>query len=350
MWKKRQLRLGVLFLGLCFFASGCAKAPVVSTEAAAELVWPKPPETPRIRFLHTITEPRDIDIKPGLLKKIARFIKGGVQRRITQPYGIKKDPEGRLYVVDTFSKTVHVFDRNNSTYYSFPKKRIEGFLNPIDIAISKQGQVYISDSEAAVIHVFAEHGKRYLKFIGKAELKRPTGLAVNEETQELLVVDTLASRVVVYDQEDMKINRMVGRDTQDKDGFHYPTHITVSKSGLVYVTDALNFRVQVLSPQLEFLKAFGKPGDSPGHFARPKGIATDSEGHIYVVDALFDNVQIFDHDGGLLLAFGSPGHDRGEFWLPSAIFIDDRDRIYVSDSYNQRIQVFQYLKEGARRQ
>lgn len=340
----------MLLLGPCFLALGCAKAPVVATEAVAELVWPKPPETPRIRFLHAITEPRDIDIKPGLLKKISRLIKGGVQTRITQPYGIKKDPQGRLYVVDTFSKTVHVFDRNNATYYRFPKKRIEDFLSPIDIAVGRQGQVYVSDSEAGGIHVFAGHGKRYLKIVGKAELKRPTGLALNEKTQELLVVDTLASRVVAYDQEDMKVKRMVGRDTHEKDGFHYPTHITVSKSGLVYVTDALNFRVQVLSPRLEFLKAFGKPGDSPGHFARPKGIATDSEGHIYVVDALFDNVQIFDRDGGLLLAFGSPGHDRGEFWLPSAIFIDGRDRIYISDSYNQRVQVFQYLKEGTRPQ
>lgn len=343
-------RVTVLFLALSFLASGCAKAPVVSTEAATELVWPKPPETPRIRFLYTIATPQDMHIRPGLFKKIARLVKGQAPSRIMQPYGIKKDSEDRLYVVDVFSKAVHVLDRKNDNYYRFPSKPVEGFVQPIDIAIGKNERVYISDSEAGVIHIFGAHGKRYLKSIGEAELKRPTGLAVNEKTDELLVVDTLASRVVVYDQEDLRLKRTVGKDTEDKDGFHYPTHITISGKGLIYITDALNFRVQVLNSQLEFLNAFGKPGDNPGYFARPKGIATDSEGHIYVVDALFDNVQIFDPEGRLLLAFGSPGHGRGEFWLPNAIFIDARDRIYVSDSYNQRIQVFQYLKEGATRQ
>ena len=125
----------------------------------------------------------------------------------------------------------------------------------------------------------------------------------------------------------------------------FPTDIFVSQDGRIFVSDSLNFRVQIFTPDGKFLNTFGIAGTGPGFFSRPKGIAVDSEGNIYVVDALFDNVQIFDERGNLLMDFGSIGENYGEFWLPSGIFIDDNDMIYVSDTYNKRVQIFRYLKE-----
>ena len=103
----------------------------------------------------------------------------------------------------------------------------------------------------------------------------------------------------------------------------------------------MNFRVQILDRDGNFIGSFGKHGDATGNFARPKGIAVDSRGNIFIVDALFNSVQVFTREGELLYYFGSHGSDNGEFILPAGISIDDNDYIYISDTYNNRIQVFE---------
>jgi DNA-binding beta-propeller fold protein YncE len=106
----------------------------------------------------------------------------------------------------------------------------------------------------------------------------------------------------------------------------------------------MNFRVQALTPDGQFVDSFGKLGTQTGTLNRPKGIAADSEGHLYVVDALFETVQVFDVDGRLLYYFGSTGAKPGQFQLPTGISIDNRNMIYVADSLNRRIQVFRYQR------
>lgn len=346
----RLTRLGAGCALLAGLVAGCATSMPASVPApAVERVWPEPPETPRIRLLQIITTPDDVGVRPNVFQRFLGFLKGEAPTPIMRPHGLEVDAAGRLYVIDAHYRFVHVFDGGGTRYYSFPAQPVEGWDQPIDLALGAGGRVYVSDSAAGRVHVFAEHGEKYLTSFGGPPLKRPTGLAYRAAANELLVVDTLASQLLVYDADSLALKRAVGKETEGPDGFHYPTHIALARDGTVYVTDGLNFRIQVLSADLRFLKTFGAAGDNPGHFSRPKGVAVDSDGHVYVVDALFDNVQIFDRDGRLLLAFGSPGAAAGELWLPNAIFIDARDRIYVSDTYNQRIQVFQYLRAGSGR-
>lgn len=337
----------VVTLFVVVLVSGCAQQAVMVEDAdERDLVWPQYPEVQRIRYLYSISSAEDIDIKPGFFQKILNFLKGDEQKNIVRSFGIRKDEEGRLYVVDKFHQKVHVFDKKHETHYMFPETSIEEFKNPIDVAVGMNGQVYVSDSESNRIHVFSDGGKRYIKSIGAGKLKRPTGLAVDEKNHRLLVADTLASSLVVFDERDFKVVAVIGSESGEKDGFHYPTNIALGKNGHIYVTDSLNFRVQVLDQKFQFIQTFGSAGDGPGYFSRPKGIALDSEGNIYVIDALFGNVQIFNPAGQLLLSFGKSGFRPGEFWLPNSIFIDNEDHIYISDSYNQRLQVFQYLPYG----
>ena len=121
------------------------------------------------------------------------------------------------------------------------------------------------------------------------------------------------------------------------------TELKLFFSKFAYVSDTLNYRVQIFSSNGTFLRMFGTHGDRPGSFAHPGGIATDSQGHIYAVDKQYENVQIFDHEGNILMAFGAEGNAPGDFWLPSGIFISPDDHVYIADSFNKRIQVFEYL-------
>jgi len=324
--------------------SGCAgraEAPA----AHPEIFWPNPPAVRRIEFVRAVTKPADLNIRPGIWKRLARYIVGKSAASIVSPYGMATDSRGRLYVVDTFLRRVHVFDGAGNRYYSFPENS-PTLASPVGIAIDKTGGVYVSDSKKGVVYVFGDHGRKFLAAVGDGIFKRPTGIAVNLLTGELLVVDTLQSRIYRFDLSSRSLKGSFGADGAVEGMFHYPTNICVTRNGDIIVSDALNFRVQVFSRKGRFRFAIGRMGNSPGTFSRPKGVASDSDGNIYVVDALFDNVQVFDKDGRLLMAFGDHGTGYGGFWLPTGLYIDDRDRIYVSDSSNRRVQIFRYLKEG----
>lgn len=310
-----------------------------------EIVWPKPPEIPRIRFVDSVSKPEDLGIRSSGFRRFLEYFAGKtVRKAMVAPYGIETDSSGRIYVVDSFLKRIHLFDPVKKRYRWFPKKKTR-LLSPIDIAIDdKRGFIYVSDSTEGVVRIFQGAGKVYAGEIGRGLFKRPTGIAVNQTASELLVVDTVEETVFRYALDDHNFKGLFGGSGKAKGRLHYPTHIFVTAEGIIYITDALNFRIQAFSSKGEFMMTFGSIGQGPGYFARPRGVATDSDGNIYVVDGLFDNVQIFDKKGRLLMAFGSSGHAYGEFWLPTGIYIDPNDRIYVSDHYNKRVQIFQYIK------
>lgn len=332
-----------------FLASACAAPEVanintLSAEQDSGLVWPQPPQNPRIKFLRTISGPADIGIKRSWFRKTMDNILGkketvGVMLR---PYGVFADAN-RIYVTDPGISLLHVIDLTEKQYFQIRKPRKEMLISPIGIAVDEYANIYLTDSALKKVFVFDKKGK-FLREIGSSELfLRPTGIAVNED--RIYIIDTIGHKIFVFSKKDGKLLFRFGKRGTGKAEFNYPTNIFIGRDGLLYITDSLNFRVQIFDRAGNFISAFGKQGDGSGDFAQPKGIAVDSEGHIYVADAHFDNVQIFDRAGNLLLSFGNTGRKKGGMVLPAGVFIDDRDRIYVADSYNNRIQIFKYLKE-----
>lgn len=339
-----------LTISLVTALAACSQQPARPEIAPGSLAWPPPPLQARIVYLHEIRTPEDFGVGTGFLQSLSRAIIGSEERDIGQPYGLAVARDGELLVVDNAYNAVHRLDPQDGKYSRIPRKPMAGFRNPVNVALGSDDRVFISDSVSGLVHVFTNRGDRYLRSIGEGILQRPTGLAVNPLTNELLIIDTKLSQIAVFDETTLAFKRSIGNQnsgSMNTPSFHYPTNISVSSEGTVYVADSLNFRVQVLDSALNPVTEFGKAGNAPGNFSRPKGLATDSDGHVYVIDAIFDNIQVFAPDGSLMIAFGRPGKNAGEFWMPNAICIDDQDRIYVSDAFNQRIQVFQYVKAGS---
>lgn len=349
---ERDGKIGRYATALCLAASllfslaGCFKGAVPEKKATPALLWPDPPEIPRIHFVGAVSRPGDMGIGNGVFRNFFRYLAGSSDTPMVNPHGAAVDAAGRLYVVDTFLRKVHVFDPGGKRYFAFPEKG-PPLVSPIGVAVDeKRGRVYVSDSAQGAVKVFTSDGGKPAGEIRGGEMGRPTGIAIHAAKDELLVLDTVHSAILRFSLADHRLKGIVGKEGEGDGSFHAPTHIAVSRSGNILVTDSLNYRVQVFDPEGRFLRGFGAPGDGPGTFSRPKGVAVDSDENVYVVDALFANVQVFDKEGRLLMAFGKHGQRFGEFWLPSGIFIDGRDMIYVSDSYNKRVQIFQYLKDG----
>lgn len=344
MFFNRRNLFFVLLL-LLFGVLGCAGHSPLLMQPAGELIWPGGEETPRIRYLTAIYGPEDLQISKNVFLRFWDYIVGREKSRLVAPYGLFSTSDGKLYVVDTFSRKVLLFDVVEGKFTVFPDED-NPLISPIDIVADEEtGRIYISDSTEGVIRIFDDPVEGGFFEIGRGLLKRPTGVAINHITGELLAVDTKLSTLFRFDLRDHSVQGQFGDKGVQPGQFNNPTHICIAHDGSIIVTDALNFRVQIFTATGEYQTSFGLAGDSPGHFARPRGVATDSDGNIYVVDALFDNIQIFNKEGALLLAFGTSGKGPGEFWLPAGIYIDNSDKIYVADSYNKRVQIFQYLKQ-----
>jgi DNA-binding beta-propeller fold protein YncE len=331
-------------------ATGCGGKPGPIFPAPAQpLVWPAPPEAPRVRYVGQLATSQDLrpsqQFGQGMGEKL--FGKRPVRSMLT-PYAVCTDGADQLFVADSNAQVVHVFNLRTRKY----ARRVPGaeprrFAQPVGIAHDGPGgtgRLYVADSAAACVYIFDREGYT-LRIVRGDFLRRPCGLAYDARRRLLFVADTLLHQVIVLSRDGQFVTRLGQRGTAPGQ-FNFPTNVALDSQSRLYVSDSLNFRVQQFDPQLSHLRTIGQKGDLPGYFSQPKGVAVDSQDHLYVVDANFEAVQIFDGDGHLLLSFGQEGRGAGEFWLPSGVFIDPSDRIWVADSYNRRVQVFQYLAEA----
>ncbi|BCR03992.1 hypothetical protein DESUT3_10610 [Desulfuromonas versatilis] len=336
----------VLNLLSCLLLCGCAPfASGPGEEAAPALQWPPPPLPARIVRVGEIDDYRLFTRKPTLWTKVVDLLSGGEPARLVRPYGIHSDGNGRVLVADTGGSRVLDLDTARGRYEVLTGTEEGTLKTPIAITGDGLGHYYITDSSRGMVFRYSP-GTGVLAKFTKGHLLRPTGIAFNRHNQHVYVSDTAAHQVVAFDLAGIERFRIGTRGSAWGE-FNFPTDLFVDNRGQVFVTDSLNWRVQVLTPEGQLVTQFGRSGDSMGYFAKPKGVAADSEGHIYVVDALLGSVQVFDDEGQLLLTFGTHGRRDGEFWMPSGICIDQNDRIYVTDTYNRRIQIFQYVPQHA---
>jgi DNA-binding beta-propeller fold protein YncE len=329
---------------VCLFALLCLAAcsttslePLAEPDQRAEIVWPKPPDSPRIKFVNMFQNADDLGLHKSFSQKIGKFFVGQDERGMDRPYAIAVNTN-LTAVADPSLGVVHLFDRKRNSYRLLRKVGEQLLATPIGVVLGGN-KLYVADSELQKVFVLNSHFRLVMTLEG---FKRPTSLAYDPVLNRLYVTDTLEHKIRVFDQNGEFLYEIGGRGLQDGQ-LNYPSHVTFAKNRL-FVNDTMNFRVQIFNQDGQHLSTFGEKGNGLGFFIQPKGIAVDSEGHIYVADAIANHIQIFDQNGKLLLNFGQAGNGPGEFQMPTGLAIWN-DTIYVADSYNHRVQVFQYLPE-----
>jgi len=311
---------------------------------AEEIVWPPPPDEPKIKWVRSIEKLEDVGVKKGFFSKLADLLFGEEKKKMIKPFGSFIKGE-KLYFTDTGSNSIFIFDFREKSVRVIDRIGDYQLTSPIDIVVDDQGRIYVSDSVLGTVFVTNEDGD-FLGKIGGDILIRPTGLALDPERKRLYITDTLKGSVYVISLKNKKLIMRIGKMGSNPGQFNRPTFLTVDREGNIYVSDSMNARIQIFSPEGKLITMFGERGTTIGSFANPRGIAVDSDGNIYVADTLLSAIQIFNKKGQLLLVVGYYGTDRGEFAFPVDISISPDDYIFVSDSYNMRIQVLRYLKGG----
>lgn len=196
-------------------------------------------------------------------------------------------------------------------------------------------------------------------------LVNPRAVAIGPNG-ERVIVDTGNHRIVVLDASGnetavfgslCELGRGADGGCVDPDGagslqlgdgqLNEPWGAAVDLEGNIYVSDTWNGRIQVFSPEGEFLRKWGifnttggELGDANALFG-PRGIAFDLDGNLLVADTGNKRIVRFTPTGAEVDQMGGGGVIAGSFDEPTGVAVDPADgSIYVADAWNRRIQKF----------
>jgi ABC-type multidrug transport system ATPase subunit/DNA-binding beta-propeller fold protein YncE len=257
------------------------------------------------------------------------------------------------------------------------------FPAPRSVTCGPNHENYVLDKGGRVL-VFSDSGTLLRKWdMPDARNGNPEGACVFLDGR-IAVSDTHYSRVVFFNH-DGKVVGMLGSAGHGPSQFVYPVCVTQDPHGNFYVGEyGGNDRVQKFSVDGKFLLQIGRCGTGPGEFERASGVVWHS-GLLYVADSFNNRIQIFSDTGefravfgardehidlgypyalalgpqsddlfvieystarvsrfdlktGRLLGrFGRPGRGEGQFATPWGIDVDSKGTILVADTDNRRI-------------
>ena len=186
-----------------------------------------------------------------------------------------------------------------------------------------------------------------ISYAGETAFNAPRDIAIAADGS-LFVADSRNHRIVHLDQQGMFLNAFGGygnvMDGEVPGGLmNEPWGVAVGPDGNIYVADTWNHRIQVFTPDGQFLRMWSafEVNGLPDGFWGPRGIAVDQTGRVFVTDTGKQRVVVFDSNGSYLTQFGSLGLDAGNLDEPVGIEIGSDGNIYIADTWNYRVQVFE---------
>ncbi|HUP27667.1 MAG TPA: flippase activity-associated protein Agl23 [Chloroflexia bacterium] len=255
---------------------------------------------------------------------------GADRGQFNLPRGISTGPDGSFYVVDTANMRLQKFDKDGKWIALIGNGKGEGDgqfkgfsddavgTGPGGVAVDKAGNVYVADTWNHRIQKFDKDGKFLAKWGEFISLGDPASTG----------------------------------DAAKDSKFFGPRGVAVGPDGNVYVTDTGNKRVQIFDPNGKYLRQIssgmsptklspGYPFTQPGELNEPIGIAVDGSGMVYVADTNNKRIQKFDAQGKFVAQWAVPGNgwDPGSYLEPF-LALDGAGNVYATAPTGQKVLKF----------
>jgi serine/threonine protein kinase, bacterial len=243
-----------------------------------------------------------------------------------------------------------------------------GFNYPIGIAADASGNLYVGDqlnekvrkiTPAGVVTTLAGNGTPASAdgTGNSATFYYPTGVTVDPSGNIYVtdlggntirkVTSTGVVTTVAGDGGSGSANGAAATAT-----FRSPTGVAIDKSGNLYIADAANNMIRMITPGgiVSTLAGSGPQGSADGtgaaaSFYYPYGIAIDASGNLYVADARNNKIRKITSAGVVSTFAGSGGLGSADgtgtaasFNYPAGIAIDSAGNLYVADVDNSEIR------------
>jgi DNA-binding beta-propeller fold protein YncE len=282
---------------------------------------------------------------------------GAAEVQFNSPRGLAVAPDGSLFVADSFNHRIQHLAADGSFIRAWGTQtdpaNVENpggsFSEPWGVAVSPDGRnVYVADTWNHRIQKFTANGTFVSMWGIFANDNQPTSLygprdVVVAADGNVLVTDTGNKRIVVYDASGDFLSQ-VGGAGLDLGQFEEPVGLAMDReSGLLYVADTWNQRIQVfsyadglLSPvtSWEVDAWFGQSLNNKPY------LSVGEDGRIYASDPETGRVLVFESDGTLAHFFGGYDQTAVEIGLAQAVAADGEGGLWLSDAQHMRVLHF----------
>ena len=252
---------------------------------------------------------------------------------LENPHDLKLSPDGKyLFVSDVGNNRVAILDPE--TLALIDQFGADHQSGTHDVDFDADGRAYVADTHNGRVTIYAMTGTK-AKLVGelKERLSGPEGVLVHPNGR-VYVAGAWSGNVVAYKD---------GKIVKELKGLSSPHDLERAPGGDIWLSDAGNDRMLLLSPDLEIKREWkGAPYDFDG--VRYQDVLPD--GTVIAADKNNHQVKFIAADGRLLLVLGSGSADKGPglFTTPEGIEVRG-NTLWVSDSGNDRIVKYTFTVE-----
>ncbi len=180
-------------------------------------------------------------------------------------------------------------------------KDIGQMMEPSAVAFDSNENLYVSDEKLDRITCFDREGELVgswgVSGEGLGEMHRPTGLLILDDV--VYVTDAMNHRIQRYHTDGRFIDQLnTTKNTESQ--LHYPWGIASGVNNDVYVADWGNNRVVRFNQEGDFMSELVGGIDADMPLNRPADVAVDNEGNLYVADWGNQQLQVFDENYNFL--------------------------------------------------
>ena len=249
---------------------------------------------------------------------------------LDNPHDLRLSPDKRhLYISDVGNDRVVIVDPVSLALIDRFGADHQGGTHDIDF--DSDGLAYVADTHNNRVTVYRMSGTK-AALIGELSdrIRGPEGVLVHPNGR-IYVAGAWSGNVVVYD---------AGKVVGELDGLSSPHDLALDPDGNVWLADAGNDRLLLLSPALEVLKEWK---DAPYHFKGVRYLDVLADGTVIAADKNSHRILFIAADGALLhvMGDGRPGKGVNKFRTPEGVEVDG-DILWLSDSGNDRIVRYRF--------
>lgn len=285
------------------------------------------------------------------VEPVAQPHRQAIAKPLDGPRGIALDARrGEVLVANTGQHLIETYDlegrliaRTVHRVRAADGRLVDGF--PAGLAIDGAGRTLVVDRLATYVDVLDSRGAPVARL--EIGIERPgctaatsvSAVAVMQSGEILVAAGDEGARIHRFDARYRALGCW-GEPGPEPGHLAAITGIASLPDGHCAITCArTQLAVQIFTAAGEYVRGFGAHEIGPGNFSYPSGVTATDDGRLWVSDEIRHSVQVFDKAGSYLGAVGGQGVAPGEFMYPSALSGDGKELLAVSERVGNRYQL-----------
>ena len=249
------------------------------------------------------------------------------------PHDLKLSPDGRyLFVADVDNDRVAILDPDSLEFVAEFGADHQGGTHDIDF--DRDGRVYVADTHNNRVTIYQMSGTE-ARLVGElsARIRGPEGVLLHPDGR-VYVAGAWSGNAVAYRD---------GEVAGELEGLSSPHDIELARDGNIWLADAGNSRLLLLTPELEVVRELGRKDYD---FNGVRYLDLTADGMIVAADKNNHQVKFIAADGRLVhvMGDGRPGQGVNRFRTPEGVEIRN-DELWLSDSGNDRVVKYRFSRD-----